>query len=227
MQELRIKIPKTKLSFSVFGILKYLFRKPESEIIINDSSVSFGKSYMMNSEIDSVAYGSHVVTVNLLARFAHYRICLKDRQGQKILIKFHNIGLSFLYTKKKEETFQQLVMGLWHFILNKRMQEMLRDLNRGTPVTLGPCTLDLYGLDLEYRGVLLRKKRERIEWNDLQHSVNNGLLLVTSLADSKVRSLISLMRTDNAVLLNAMLDHIKSQMAKKHFTPGGKIPEFT
>ncbi len=180
-------------------------------------------------EVEAIRWGEYVRTVNGIE--SEHDFCIGIRgQSRAIEIRwgkrsiFQAVGDVFrkrgeicpidqLGTADQQQMFRKAINAALHFLMPSLLSKLVERLRGGGSIGVGHCRLSARGI--AFQAGLLRATDWLIPWSQAIATIRNGQMVVADRRRSKATTAMSIMETDNAVLLPMLIEVLKNDVGAK------------
>lgn len=176
-------------------------------------------------EVEAIRWGEYVRTVNGIESEHNFSIVVSG-QTRSVEITWGKRGIfravGDMFSKRGEATpidelgiasqqemFRRAVNALLHFIAPALVSKVVERLRVGRPVGIGQCMLSSAGIG--FRTGFFRPTDRLVPWSQAVVALQSGQVAVCDRRDRKAMTAMSMMDTDNAVLLPMLVEVMKDK----------------
>jgi tetratricopeptide (TPR) repeat protein len=176
-------------------------------------------------EVEAIRWGEYVRTVNGIESEHNFSIVLRG-QTRSVEIAWGKRGIfravGDMFSKRGEitpidelgivgqqEMFRRAVNAVLHFIAPALVSKVVERLRVGRPMGIGQCVLSSAGIG--FRTGFFRPMDRLVPWSQAAVALQSGQVAVCDQRDRKAMTAMSMMDTDNAVLLPMLVEVMKDE----------------
>ena len=194
--------------------------RPGKILHVTRAGITFGGDTISANEVETIRWGIFIRTVNgsedehsfsLVVGSARNTLRVRwDRRGVlgEIRSLFRKsdqvVPIAQLPTEAQELNFQWMIDAAWHYLVPPLLEKLVKRLQVGQTVVIGPCTLSSAGV--AFRTGFIFRKDHLLAWNDADTETGSGQISVFSRTNPNVRASMVAKDTDNAVVLPILFD---------------------
>ncbi len=182
-----------------------IFKK---KLIIDRLGVTFGKKYVLFSDVESLRYGVTNVSVHGIPTSVNYTFDFLETNNKKFRIFFSAVALSNKSKAEATEDNSEIVAILWKHLTSKAVNKMIADLNAKRSVRVGNFEIESSGIRITYRKFIFNKRETLLPWADCLKGVGPGYLYVQSNSNKKILAKSVFLRTWNLNAFHSLLNYL-------------------
>lgn len=176
-------------------------------ISIDEKIIVFDDRAMYSDEVIAMRHGIMQMKIFPKIRTGkYYKIELLNYKNEKMGIFF---GPSEIFTNgyNAEETFENVIIALWHNVKKRLVNEALKRLRSGGKFKVGECILSKDGIQTTVK-FFIAKKELFIPWHKLEKEISYGKLLLYPRNYHLLKCKLNLLHTWNAVVLYSLIEFL-------------------
>ena len=154
-----------------------------------------GERYFPANTIVSARWGA-IITRDGSVETYDYLIAVKNNKGDEIKFAWKSAA----EIEKNQGYFNNFLDAAISYLLPSIIDRLDNQLKSGNIIQIGPCSISEKGVQFETKGWIF-SETQFVPWNRVRLDVDNGELIVSDAAATKVRTQMSLRLIDNAPVL--------------------------
>lgn len=176
-------------------------------------------------EVEAIRWGEYVRTVNGIESEHSFSIVLRG-QTRSVEIAWGKRGIlrsvGDVFSKRggttpidelgiagQQEMFRRAVNAVLHFIAPALLSKVVERMRVDRPMSVGQCVLSFAGIG--FRTGFFRPTDRLVPWSQAAVSIQSGQVAVCDRRDRKAMTAMSMLDTDNAVLLPMLVEVMKNE----------------
>ena len=172
-------------------------------LIIDEQRISYGGRQLKTEQVTRLRWGVYKYYINGIRASRQFTIWIGTNDSQRdIVIEC----VRFLESESTiTERFQTIISKIWRAVGTRILLEWVDQIMKGETIVVGDAHINKSGIVLTKR-VWLRSERILTPWEELAKLTHDGKLTISCTKDRKAFVSLSLRETDNAVVLDSLLD---------------------
>jgi hypothetical protein len=162
-----------------------------------------GERYFPANTIVSARWGAFITRDGSVKTY-DYLFAVKNDKGDEIKFTWKATA----EIEKNQAYFNSFLDAAISYLLPSIIERLDNRLKSGNIIQIGPCTISEKGVQFETKGWIF-SETQFVPWSRVRLDVDNGELIISDTAATKVRTQMSLRLIDNAPVLH-FLAHLKT-----------------